>query len=206
VNDLCIGLDFDNTIVCYDEVFYKEAIKRDLISPDGVASKEKIKETLCLEGKEDQWTELQGYVYGKCMNGARLFPGFSDFLLCARKNRAQCFIISHKTKVPYKGPAFDLHRSALDWLQVNGFFSTYGFSPGEIHFLESKQLKLQCIAAMKCTWFIDDLPEFLSEKDFPPQTTPILFSPEGAPRKGLSIALHSFRTWNEIKAYVFGQK
>jgi hypothetical protein len=205
VNDLCIGLDFDNTIVCYDEVFYKEAMKRELISPSVPALKEKIKETLCLEGKEDQWTELQGYVYGKCMNGARLFPGFIDFLLCARKNNAQCFIISHKTKVPYKGPAFDLHRSALDWLQTNGFFSTFGFSTSDIHFLKSKQLKLQNIAETGCTYFIDDLPEFLSEKDFPPQTTPILFAPESAQRQGLSNAVLSFQTWNEIRAYVFGK-
>ena len=206
MNDLCIGLDFDNTIVCYDEVFYNEAIKRDLISPSVPASKEKIKEALRHQGKEDQWTELQGYVYGKCMNGARLFPGFIDFLLCARKNSAQCFIISHKTKVPYKGPAYDLRRCALDWLEENGFFSAYGFSTKDIHFLESKQMKLQNIAETGCRYFIDDLPEFLSEKEFPSQTTPILFAPEAAPRSCLSNALLSFQTWNEIRAYVFGKK
>jgi hypothetical protein len=205
MNDMRIGIDFDNTIVCYDEVFYREAIRRDLISPSVSASKEKIKAALCHEGKEDQWTELQGYVYGKCMDGARLFPGFTDFLLCARKNSAQCFIISHKTKVPYKGPAYDLHRYALDWLQTNEFFSVYGFLTNEIHFLESKQLKLQRIAEMKCAWFIDDLPEFLSEKDFPPQTTPILFAPDGAPGYSRSQALPSFQTWNEIRSYVFGK-
>jgi hypothetical protein len=46
-----------------------------------------------------------------------------------------------------------------------------------VFFAETKQGKLQQIADLGCTHFIDDLPEFLLEPDFPAGVERILFDP-----------------------------
>ena len=68
MDDILIGIDFDNTIVCYDGVFYETAVERKMIGCDSQCrSKEQVRDYLRGIGKEDQWTLLQGYVYGTCM-------------------------------------------------------------------------------------------------------------------------------------------
>ena len=200
---LIIGLDFDNTIVCYNEVFYTEAVRKNLIPLSIPPSKEKIRNELRRQGREDEWTELQGYVYGKCMHAASIFPGFLDFVAHARSKASKLYIISHKSRVPFRGPAFDLHQSALAWLEENGFFSRQGFSLKEVHFLETKLEKLECIGQLACSHFIDDLPEFLTEREFPAQTLPILFNPENKQLDSSHSSVRSFQTWAAIKEYVF---
>jgi hypothetical protein len=89
------------------------------------------------------------------------------------------WIISHKTRQPYRGQSYDLHAAALDWLESQGFFD-----PGQlalprdrVWFELTKQAKLERIAATACTHFIDDLPEFLAEPGFPDGVHRILFDP-----------------------------
>ena len=167
-----IGIDFDNTIVCYHDVFYAVAFERGLIPADFPKDKEKIRNYLRQQKKENLWTEIQGYVYGKAMFAAKPFPGVVDFFKSAREKNIKVYIISHRTKYPYIGVSYDLHKAARLWidemqLDVLGVF-----------FLESKQEKLEKISICRCTHFIDDLPEILLDPVFPQNTRKILFSRE----------------------------
>ena len=66
-----IGIDFDNTIVCYDDVFHKAASLQGLI-PEGLpSSKNSVRDYLRKIGKEENWTRLQGTVYGSRMDLAK---------------------------------------------------------------------------------------------------------------------------------------
>src|SRR5215475_11855482 len=107
-----IGIDFDNTIACYDGVFHAAALERGLI-PAGLGSdKNAVRDHLNSNGRADDFTELQGYVYGARMDLASLYPGFGGFVATARKVGHDLFIVSHKTRHPILGPRHDLHAAA----------------------------------------------------------------------------------------------
>src|SRR5262245_25183783 len=117
-----IGVDFDNTIVCYDEVFHRVALERGLIPPAVPVKKQAVRDHLRQIGREDDWTEMQGYVYGERMHDARPFPGALDFFRRMVVESIPVCIISHKTRHPYRGPKYDLHATAVGWLEQQGFF------------------------------------------------------------------------------------
>ncbi len=174
-----IGIDFDNTIVCYDTIFHTVCRERGLI-PDSVpVNKSEVRNYLRRIGREDDWTEIQGYVYGSRMAEAVPFPGVKEFFRTIRLAGMALSIISHKTLFPFKGERHDLHRAAYDWLDQQGFFkaSDIGLAREDVYFELTRQAKLERIAARGCTHFIDDLPEFLSEPGFPAGVRRILFDP-----------------------------
>ncbi|MEW5724493.1 MAG: hypothetical protein AB1896_15385 [Thermodesulfobacteriota bacterium] len=176
-----IGVDFDNTIIQYDRVFHAAALDRGLIVPDFPASKSLIRNHLRRTGREEEWTCLQGWVYGERIREAEPFPGVVEFFTSCRESGAPVFIISHKTKRPYGGPPYDLHAAALAWLEQAGFFDIPG--PGlprtRVFLEETKTQKIERISLTGCTYFIDDLPEFLSEPGFPLGVGRLLFDPDG---------------------------
>jgi hypothetical protein len=179
-----LGVDFDNTIVCYDQVFHQVALAEGMIDPQAPTGKEQVRDHLRDRGGEEDWILLQGLVYGARLNQAPPFPGVREFFRRAIKRGVEIFIISHKTRAPYRGPAYDLHQAALEWLAQMGFHDPAGVGLSRQRvFLElTKQDKLARIARLGCTHFIDDLPEFLAEPDFPAITQPILFAPQGRAR------------------------
>src|SRR6266404_4116929 len=63
-----IGIDFDNTIACYDGVFHAAALERGLIPADIGRDKNSVRDHLNGAGRNDDFTELQGYVYGGRMD------------------------------------------------------------------------------------------------------------------------------------------
>lgn len=165
---MLIGVDFDNTIVCYDEVFHRQAVKKGLIPAGLPVAKNAVRDYLRKAGKEDLWTELQGFVYGACMAEATPFPDVLEFL---SRHKSEVYIISHKTRYPFLGEKYDLHLSARDWLKNKGL-------DGDHVFLElTKEAKLKRIGEVGCTHFVDDLPEFLEEPAFPAGVERILFDP-----------------------------
>ncbi len=176
-----LGVDFDNTIVCYDQVFHQVAVAEGLIPPQAPQGKEQVRDYLRAKGGEEDWIVLQGLVYGARLKQAPPFPGVREFFRRAIKRGMELVIISHKTRTPYRGPAYDLHQAALDWLAHMGFFDPAGVGLARSQvFLElTKQDKLARIEQQGCTHFIDDLPEFLAEPGFPPGVAPVLFAPEG---------------------------
>lgn len=195
---LVVGIDFDNTIVSYDGVFYTAALEKNLIPEACGTGKDDVKSFLIDAGREHEWTELQGYVYGKRMMDAAPFPGVGDFFGFLRDNGIEYFIISHKTRFPYAGPKYDLHAAAREWLENSGF-AGFPIPPERIFFRERKEEKIACIRERACTHFIDDLPEILLHPDFPVGTKKMLFFPAGTATEDKSIEV--FRNWCDIREY-----
>ena len=79
-----IGIDFDNTIVCFDTLFHRAAVEKSLIPADLPLSKTSVRDYLRREGREEAWTELQGYVYGVKIHDAAPFPGVLEFFARCR--------------------------------------------------------------------------------------------------------------------------
>ncbi len=176
---MLLGIDFDNTIVCYDALFHRVALEDGWIPASLPANKSDVRNHLRRIGREDVWTEMQGRVYGPRLAEAEPFPGVLDFLRLCRTAGLEFCIISHKTRTPFAGQPHDLHQAAWNWLETRGFFNPSDIAlPRSRVFLElTKQAKLQRIAACACSAFIDDLPEFLAEPAFPASTRRILFDP-----------------------------
>ena len=201
---MLIGIDFDNTIVSYDEIFYSVAREKGLVPASVDRSKQAVRDYLRQQNQEESWTEMQGYVYGDRMTEAAPFPGVRIFFLFCRKLKIPVRIISHKTRHPYRGPRYDLHRAALEWLDLNDFFNDHfiGLRQEDIFFEPTKEDKLARIAAQGCSHFIDDLPEFLNEPNFPTGVMRILFDSNGGHQDmGCCRRLTS---WQEIKDFFNG--
>jgi hypothetical protein len=174
-----IGVDFDNTIVCYDALFQRVARETGAVPEEIPANKSEVRNHLRRTGREELWTELQGLVYGPRIIEATPYPGVKDFFMACRKAARPVRIISHKTRHPFLGVRHDLHAAALRWLEKHEFFDPEGIGlTRDDVFLElTKEAKLERIAQTGCTHFIDDLPEFLGETGFPPRVERILFDP-----------------------------
>src|SRR5438270_14013599 len=95
-----IGIDFDNTIACYDGVFHAVALEKGLIPASLGRDKNSVRDHLNGSGRKEEFTELQGYVYGSRMDLVSPYPGFADFVSAARKGGHTLFVVSHKTKYP----------------------------------------------------------------------------------------------------------
>lgn len=169
---MLIGIDFDNTIACYDGVFHAAAVERVLIPADVATDKTSVRNHLRSVGREPDWTELQGYVYGARMDLVSPYPGVLDFVAQARAAGHAVAIVSHKTKHPFMGPAYNLHAAA------RGFLAAQGIDV-PAHFELTLPEKIARIAALGCDAFVDDLPELLAEPSFPQATRAILFDPDG---------------------------
>lgn len=198
-----IGIDFDNTIITYDEVFHKYARKLGLISPEVRKNKKAIRDTIRVLPKgNDKWTELQGLVYGKYMAEAKSMHGVGVFLKTCKKNSFEVSIISHKTVYPASGPRINLQVAAHKWLEKRGFFSYFGLTESDVVFEKTLQGKLNQIAKKKCDYFIDDLIEILVRPDFPKGVRKILYGQQVD--VDLPNEIMCFKNWNEITEYFFG--
>lgn len=189
-----IGIDFDNTVICYDEVFNRVARETGLIPDTLPTGKGYVRDYLREKGKEDDWTRLQGIVYGTRLDDARLYDGVRSFIRHCSGAGMDCVIISHKTLYPYLGEKHNLHAAAKAFIQsrdlgVNAFFE------------RTKEKKIERIKQLHCDVFIDDLPEFLGLPGFFPHMVKILFDPLGrqkSPIPGLKIA----GSWPKILDWV----
>ena len=122
MRDIHLGIDFDNTLVIYDEIFYKLALDRGYIHKNIPAEKVSIRDYMILNGKENEFTEMQGEVYGNLIKNAKPQEGLAQALNNLLKKGIRISIVSHKTKFPIKGKKYNLHQAALNWLISNNFF------------------------------------------------------------------------------------
>jgi hypothetical protein len=174
-----IGIDFDNTIACYDGVFHAAALERGLIPANLASDKNAVRDYLNGNGRADAFTELQGHVYGARMELASPYPGFADFVATARKAGHRLFIVSHKTRHPILGPRHDLHAAARGFLSARGLVGEANgqIDPADVFFELTREAKVARIASLGCEAFVDDLPEIFASPDFPGAARGILFDP-----------------------------
>lgn len=195
---MIIGIDFDNTIACYDYAFSFAAQDMGLVTGQEVRSKALIKSTLLQrENGACSWMQLQGRVYGYYIGKAVLFAGFPEFVAAARSRGHTLKIISHKTQYGHGDPdRIDLTVAARDWMQQLGFFDPLGlaFNPEDISFHATRAEKINAVSASGCQVFIDDLPEVLMDSAFPDSTRRMLFSPSGDGLGGLSV----YPSWDAL--------
>jgi hypothetical protein len=200
---MVLGVDFDNTIVRYDELFHCVAVERGLIPPSLPARKNDVRDFLRQQDRERDWTALQGFVYGPHMAGAQPFPGAIEFFTHAVRRRLPLHIISHKTRSAVVGPAYDLQQTARDWLAARGFFdpNRVGLAPEHVHFGETRAEKIRLIRETGCTHFIDDLEETFLEPGFPREVVQILFGHRQAPPNLPAVKV--LADWPQVSEYVF---
>lgn len=192
-----LGIDFDNTIVSYDHVFFKVALEKQLVPGDLACTKLAVRTHLRETGREADWTALQGEVYGRWMDSARPFAGVLAFMKCCRKQGVALSVVSHKTRFPYAGTPYDLHRPAQQWILKQGIVSAEtGIRDDDVYLEPTKAAKIGRIHELGCACFIDDLPEFLSSPDFPDHVVTVLFDPADV-HAGAPVSLR-FSDWSEI--------
>lgn len=203
---MLVGLDFDNTIVCYDRLFHRLAGERGLLPDHVPATKGAVRDYLRSIDREDDWTEMQGVGYGPRISDAEPFAGVKEFLARCKAAGVRIAVVSHKTKHPYLGPKYDLHAAAHAFLTTHGFYNTAetGLSPDSVHLELTKQAKLDRIGALGCDVFVDDLPEFLGEPSFPARPRKILFDPADAIADRADYL--RVNSWAEITAAVLQAK
>lgn len=191
-----IGLDLDNTIACYAGVF--PALAEEAGVPPNVARAGKIaiRGFLREEGREDEWTEMQGVAYGARMNLAPCYPGVLDFIADAASRGCSLSVVSHRTRAPYRGRAHDLHDAARRWVEAQGI-------DVPVYLETTAQAKAARIAELGCDVFVDDLPEFLGREDLPRTLRRVLFDPD---RVASANQPHeAVVSWAELRGLLFSR-
>ncbi|NDV23225.1 hypothetical protein [Desulfovibrio sp. JC022] len=176
-----IGIDLDNTIICYDNTLHGIALERGLISGETPKIKRIIRDEVRSKHSEFEWQKLQIAIYGTHMERAELMNGVWNFLIGLKERGIKFKIISHKTRYPNYGDCkVDLRAAAMEFLRQHDFFaeSGLGLTEKDVFFLSTRAEKIETIREHKCSLFIDDLKELFLEPDFPAQTSKILFSSE----------------------------
>lgn len=198
-----IGLDFDNTLITYDEVFLAMARERGLAAVDFRGRKQAIRDSIrLLPDGELSWQQLQGHVYGKGVARATMFEGVGPFLRQCKQRKVPIVIVSHKTEFGHHDPdRVNLRQAALSWMTAQGFFEDYGIVRENVYFESTREEKIARIAKLGCSHFIDDLEEVLVDPDFPKDVERILFSESSADSIPESIVVCP--TWRDIEHRVF---
>jgi FMN phosphatase YigB (HAD superfamily) len=198
---LRIGIDFDNTIACYDGVFHRAALERGLVPETIGSSKNAVRDYLNGSGRKDAFTELQGSVYGARMDLVAPYPGIGEFIAGARAKGHHLFIVSHKTRHPILGPKHDMHAAARGFLAAQNLVGDARVPDSNVYFETTKEAKVARAAALAIDVFIDDLPEILGLPGFPVGMRAILFDPEG---QHAEASFERCASWPDIAALLLG--
>ena len=203
---LVVGVDFDNTLVSYDDLIYSVALERGLVQDDPGRSKKDIRDAIRrLDGGEIEWQRVQGVVYGRRMHEARTAEGAEAFLTCCAAHDVSVYVVSHKTRYAnYDDTGTDLRAAALSWIERQGWFgdSGLGLTRERVYFESSRREKVERIRQLKCTHFIDDLEETFLEVGVPDGVQKILYAPH--PTETLAPAVTTVSSWDEAADVTIG--
>jgi hypothetical protein len=196
-----IGLDLDNTVICYDQAFLRVGQEEGLLPASFQGNKVAVKNALLAERPDGYlWEALQGMVYGRRIDAATLFEGVGDFLDLCRQRDASVAIVSHKTERAHHDPHLtDLRLAALRWMEARQFFDLpgLGLERGNVFFEGSRDDKVRRIRALGCQLFIDDLTEVLAHGDMPQGCRKILFG------RDPHCAFEQYPSWREVRDAIF---
>ncbi|WP_246668656.1 hypothetical protein [Bradyrhizobium sp. UNPF46] len=199
-----IGIDFDNTIICYDKVFAAVARQRGLVPEGWAGLKTDVRDFLrSRPGGELAWQGLQGFVYGKGIGGAEIYPGVREFLASCRKAGASVYIVSHKTQFGHQDPDHtDLREAARGWLRGAGLIDAAdaAVAAGNVYFEDTMAAKVERLASLDLDIFIDDLVDVFEQPHFPKATRSILFTQSRPPHP---VHCKPLATWADISRGVF---
>ena len=197
-----VGIDIDNTIICYDGVFANVArmLGHDI---DAGSSKAETKDWFHSREMYDEFTELQGLIYGTYLGHASLYDGFKTFLNQANRIGCTVFIVSHKTQYPLIGSKVDLHEAASMFLSEQGIIKSgsSGFVPSDQLFYEtSLDDKIEKISDLQLDYFIDDLSDVIDHDNFPESTHAIQFVPGTSSE--FTRASTRLNSWQDIHDFI----
>lgn len=165
--DLQIVIDIDNTIINYDPIFNR-ICSRFKLRPSHInhCLKTFLKETIyacnSTHTADKIWQRIQAAVYGNLSDNAILFTGALEFLEQFGKNVK---LVSHKTTVPYNGPAIKLREKCIQNLERLGILKFVSLS--NIEMLETIVEKIKYINSLNPDLWVDDLLHPLQSKDAP---------------------------------------
>jgi hypothetical protein len=204
-----IGIDLDNTILKYDEVFHFLALDQSWIDQGCFPDKNAVKKGLSEKAEdsnqsENRWQQLQAWAYGSHIEKALVFDGLFEFVRQAQQCGDKLFVVSHKTEFSSYDPSVQLRNAALNTLNQRGFFKPVnegglGFEQQDVFFASSLDEKIQKIKDLNLTHFIDDLSKVICHREFPVETKGILFVPLSDQETG---GIRGFQRWNNIKEYI----
>ena len=196
-----IGIDFDNTLVSYEQAFAQVGREEGLLPEGFRGGKEAVKASL-LEQRPDGylWEKLQGLVYGRRIGAAELFNGVDEFFRRCRERRdVTVKVVSHKTILAHHDPGSDLRHCALNWMHGRRFFEPTGFglTMEDVFFEGTRDEKVRRIAALGCDVFVDDHPEVLGHTEMPKGCRKILF------RSNADGPFDRAASWQDVSDAIF---
>jgi hypothetical protein len=196
---MLIGIDFDNTIVNYSDAIARLARQRFDLPEEISVTKVSLRNFLRSQGREAEWTEFQGELYGPGMRYAEPYPCALETMRDLNALGHRLMIVSHRTKFPYAGDPHDLHASAKSWVSTR-ITSKGLMDEHSVYFLETRVEKIATISLLNCDVFLDDLPEVLNDPDFPHNTLGILFDPDNtSPDVVHNLTI---RSWKQLPAHL----
>ena len=194
-----IGIDFDNTIIQYDEVIYKLAVEKRLIPAKLEQSKRAVRAYLNESGQDQQFTALQAEVYGSEIVKAKPAKGVLRAMKYLQTRGFTMSIVSHKTKYPIRGPKYNLRKAANQWIEsnnINDILTSYN-NLASIKYCETKEEKIKYISNGPFDIYIDDLSEILLA--LPPKITKIHYATIECKTNEIEITMDS---WEDIATYI----
>lgn len=205
VEPMRIGVDFDNTIGCYDAIFLAAARRAGLVDGAFRGGKQALRDAIRRTAEGDlAWQRLQARVYGLEIATA-IMPGAAQtFLRRCRKAGHEVCVVSHKTEFGHHDPAqINLRQAALEWMTSQGLFrhDGYAIAPDRVYFETTRREKIERIAALDCRYFIDDLEEVLTDPAFPAGVTRLLLAEHPG---AADTAIHC-KGWQDVARVVFGE-
>lgn len=195
-----LGIDLDNTIICYDKLIIRLIKKKfpEIKINKSNNSKQILKKKILKNYGNDEWTKLQGQIYGKKIQSAILFDGFNE-VIEQLKESFDIYIISHKTKYPAIGKKINLRNAAKRLLKEKkiSYCKNELIKSENIFFAETKKEKIKIIKQQKIDIFIDDLDQIL--KLLPNKISKIHFSK-------YKTNYVNFYEWKKISKYLLKKK
>ena len=205
--NLNIGVDFDNTIADYDLVFEEVAVDMGFLGGRNFLSKADVKNAIISQKDGDiNWQRLQGQIYGKYMHKAKVFPGFTEFLLLAKIKGFTISVVSHKSEFGhFDDNKISLRSEALNWILHNKLIETdlFKLQEKDIYFEATREEKIQRIITLGCNFFVDDLEEVFNEKNFPVEINKFLFDP--LDKKINSKNFVTINSWRSLTKLILGE-
>jgi hypothetical protein len=196
-----IGIDLDNTLICYDQAFQRVGKEEGLLPSSFEGDKAAVKRALLKERPDGLlWETLQGLVYGRRIDAATLFDGVARFLEVCHARGDTVAIVSHKTELAHHDVLHtDLRAAAAQWMESNRFFESagLGLQHQNVYFESTRDDKIRRIAALGIDLFVDDLAEVLGHEHMPAACRKILFGQEPQDR------FEQYPTWHELCDAVF---